>query len=150
MNHGASPRISLVARLEPQYKRGMSRLWWIVLVAVACKDDSGTARKVSPAPSQARKNANAPEPPGGPPSCADVAVHLAAALEMPTQVGAETQAGTVSVSGDSMSAGIVDGIAAACREGAWTLDARKCALGWQGNILRERAQLRDACPGTVK
>ena len=87
---------------------------------------------------------------GGPPSCADVGAHLAAALDMPKQVSAQTQAGTVTVSGDSMNAGIVDGIAAACREGAWTLEARTCALAWQGNILRERALLRDACPGTVK
>jgi hypothetical protein len=140
----------VVARDEPQYNEAMHRLWWIVLVAVACKDTSGTAHKVSPAPSQTRNSVNTAEPPGGPPSCAEVAAHLAAALAMPKQVSAETQAGTVTVSGDSMSAGIVDGIAAACRESAWTLDARKCAFEWQGNVLRERAQLRDACPGTVK
>jgi hypothetical protein len=131
-----------------QYKRRMARIWLLVVALAACKDDSGTARKVSPAPAAPPRNA--PEPPGGPPSCAEVGEHLAAALDMPREVHAEVKGADVAMSGDIMRDGIVDGITQACRSAAWSHDARVCAMAWQGNILRERALLRDACPGTVK
>ena len=126
----------------------MARIWVLVLVvAAACKDDSGTARKVSAAPAA---QPNAPEPPGGPPSCADVGEHLAAALDMPREIHAQAKGADISMSGDVMRDGVAQGVTQACRSGAWSHEARVCALGWQGNILRERALLRDACPGTVK
>jgi hypothetical protein len=40
--------------------------------------------------------------------------------------------------------------ASVCRSDAWSHDTRVCVNGWQGNFLRERARLRDACPGTVR
>jgi hypothetical protein len=69
---------------------------------------------------------------------------------MPREIHADVKGADVAVSGTAMRDGIEQGIAQACRSGAWSHDARVCALGWNGNILSERAQLRDACPGTVK
>ena len=127
------------------------KVWIALVVALAsCKDNSGTAHQVAPAPAASKAQDDAPEPPGGPPSCADVADHLAAALDMPSEVHAQAKGADIAVSGDTMISGIKQGLASACRSGAWALDARKCALTWQGNILRDRAGLRDACPGTVK
>ena len=125
----------------------------LVLVAMmACKDSSGTAKQVAPAQGAptVKTKSDAPEPPGGPPSCAEVAAHLAAALSMPAEVRADVKGADVAVSGNAMKTGIEEGLADVCRDGAWSLESRKCALAWQGNILRERASLRDACPGTVK
>jgi hypothetical protein len=119
-----------------------------ILVVAGCKDSSGTARKVSaerPAVAD-----DAPEPPGGPPSCADVAAHLVAALAVPDEMHAQANGADVTVSGDTMRDGMERGIAKVCRSHAWSHEARECAMGWQGNLLRERAALRDACPGTVK
>jgi hypothetical protein len=76
----------------------MARIWLLVVALAACKDDSGTARKVSPAPAAPPRNA--PEPPGGPPSCAEVGEHLAAALDMPREVHAEVKGADVAMSGD--------------------------------------------------
>ena len=132
------------------YTRNVNRWLWLVVALVACKDNSGTAHKVSPAPATNNAQDDAPEPPGGPPSCADVGAHLAAALDMPSEVHTQVKGADIAVSGDTMASGIEHGIASACRSSAWSLDARKCALTWQGNILRDRASLRDACPGTVK
>jgi len=128
-----------------------ARVWLVLVAVVGCKDH-GTAKKVSPAPSEkkAPSNPNAPEPPGGPPSCADVAAHLADAVAMPAEINTEAKGAKVTISGDTMKQGIEQGMAQVCREQAWTLDGRKCALTWQGNILRERASLRDACPGTLQ
>jgi hypothetical protein len=125
-----------------------ARVWLVVVALVGCKDH-GTAKQVSPPPEK-KPVVNAPEPPGGPPSCADVAAHLAAALAMPAEINTEAKGAKVTISGDTMKQGIEQGMAQVCREQAWTLDGRKCALTWQGNILRERASLRDACPGTLQ
>src|SRR6185503_2742903 len=57
----------------------------VVIAVVACKDDSGTAHLVSTASEPAQARTAAPEPPGGPPSCADVGAQLA------SQVGAVKQ-----------------------------------------------------------
>lgn len=127
----------------------MVRICVLVVAVMACKDNSGAAHKVSPAPSATTKE-DAPEPPGGPPSCSDVGVHLAAAIEVPKEVHATAGGADIAVSGDVMKEGAEQGIAQACRTGAWSLETRKCALAWQGNILRERAKLRDACPGSVR
>ncbi len=127
----------------------MIRLYVLLVAMVGCKDNSGTAHRVAPAPSAMAKD-NAPEPPGGPPSCDDVAGHLAAALEVPEEVHAKVGGADIAVSGDVMTDGMKQGIALACRTGAWSLETRRCAVAWQGNILRERAKLRDACPGTVQ
>lgn len=122
---------------------------WVLLVMVlpACKDDSGTARKVAPAPV---KKERAPEPPGGPPSCDDVGTHLGAALDVPSEMHAKVGGADVPVSGDDMRAAMEGALVEACREAAWSHDTRLCAMSWNGNILRERAKLAEACPGTVK
>lgn len=116
----------------------------LVVALMACNDSSGTAHEVAPA--AAAKDA--PEPPGGPPSCSDVGTHLAAALAIPQEIHTKAGGTDLAVSGDMMKRSMEQGIAQACRAGAWTLETRKCALAWQGDILRERAKLRDACPGT--
>ena len=127
--------------------RVMIRISMLVVALIGCKDSSGTAHEVAPAP---KAKDNAPEPAGGPPSCSDVGAHLAAALEVPEQVHAKTGGADIAVSGEMMRDTIEHGIAQACRTSAWTLDTRKCALTWQGNILRERAKLGEACPGTQR
>ena len=127
----------------------MLRLAVIAIVLVACKDDSGTARKVSPAPA-VTTGEPAPEPPGGPPRCTVVGAHLAGGLEMPGEVHATANGVDVSMSGDKMNAAMEDALVQACRDLAWSQETRACALAWTGNILRERARLAEACPGTVK
>jgi hypothetical protein len=128
------------------------RVVFVLFAVMACKDNSGTAKQVAPASGAPaiKAKSNAPEPPGGPPSCADVAAHLAAALAMPAEIHADVKGTDVAVSGNTMKTGIEEGLADVCRDGAWSLESRKCVLAWQGNVLRERASLRDACPGTVK
>lgn len=145
------PRALCVDRVVVSlYTRNVNGWLWLVVALAGCKDNSGTAQKVSPAPAAIKAQDDAPEPPGGPPSCADVGAHLAAALDLPSEVHAQADGADISVSGDTMKTGIKQAIASACRAGAWALEARKCALTWQGNILSQRASLRDACPGTVK
>lgn len=126
----------------------MWRTLVLVMIVAGCKDSSGTARKVSAEPAPVADNA--PEPPGGPPSCADVATHLVAALAVPDEMHAQANGADVTVSGDTMRDGMEQGIAKVCRSDAWSHEARECAMRWQGNLLRERAALREACPGTVK
>lgn len=117
-----------------------------LLLVVGCKDDSGRAHKVSPAPTV---KARAPEPPGGPPSCAEVGAHLAAGLDMPSEVHAKAGGADVTMSGDTMRAGMEEGLADGCRDAAWSHDTRVCVMSWSGNILHDRAKLTEACPGTV-
>jgi len=121
----------------------------LLATLIACKDNSGSARQVAPPPNTERA---APEPPGGPPSCADVGAHLAVELAVLDEVHTRTQGMDLTVTGvgEDMSSGIASGIASVCRAAAWSHDARVCANGWQGNFLRELARLRDACPGTVR
>jgi hypothetical protein len=122
----------------------------VVLLVVACKDDSGTAHRVSTGSELPRARTAAPEPPGGPPSCADVGAQLASQVGASKDIEAKVEGGTIAVSGDTLRDGIAEGIADACRTDAWSHDARVCALGWRGSFLRDRAALRDACPGTVR
>lgn len=117
-----------------------------LLLVAACKDDSGRAHKVSAAPIV---KPVAPEPPGGPPSCADVGSHLAAGLDMPSNVDTTVAGAQITVSGDSMRGGMETGLADACRDAAWSHDTRVCVMSWSGNILHDRAKLAEACPGTV-
>jgi hypothetical protein len=129
----------------------MLRIAFVAGLAVGsgCKDDSGIAHRVSTGPGSTTPTAPAPEPPGGPPTCAEVA-HLAAAIAMPERVEADVQGTKLAVSGAPMRDGIERGVAELCRRDASTQDARACALGWNGNLLRERAQLRGACPGSLR
>lgn len=117
-----------------------------LLLVVGCKDESGRAHKVSPAP---KVKALAPEPPGGPPSCADVGAHLAAGLGMPSEVHANAGGVDVTMSGDTMRGGMEEALVDACRQAAWPHDTRVCVMSWSGNILHDRAKLTEACPGTV-
>lgn len=119
----------------------------LALVTLGCKDSSGTARKVSPAPKAA---SSAPEPPGGPPSCAEVGAHLASGMGSPGDVHANAGGADITVSGDQMAAAMETALVQVCREDAWSHETRACAFGWNGNIFRERAQLAELCPGTVK
>lgn len=126
----------------------MIRVCVVLVIAVtACRDDSGTARRVAPAPV---KKARAAEPPGGPPSCDDVGTHLGAALDVPSDVHANVEGADVAVSGNDMRAAMEGALVEVCREYAWSHDTRVCAMSWNGNILSERAKLAEACPGTVK
>ncbi len=126
----------------------MLRALILIMVVTGCKDSSGTARKVSAERTPIADDA--PEPPGGPPTCADVAAHLVAALAVPHDVHATRDGVDLTVSGDTMRSGMEQGITKVCRSDAWSHEARACALGWRGNLLRERTQLHDACPGTVR
>lgn len=121
-------------------------------LAMACTDDSGTARQVAPPPpSPPSVDRNAPEPPGGPPSCTDVATHLAAGLAMSGDVTARTEQGVaVTMSTDSIRGSMAQALVDVCRSDAWTHATRTCAVAWQGDVMRERAKLAAACPGTVR
>jgi chitodextrinase len=119
----------------------------LVMVVTACKDDSGTARKVSPA---TKASSSAPEPPGGPPSCADVGAHLAAGIGPSGDVHAKAGGADITVAGAQWDATMEKALVDVCREDAWSHETRACVLGWNGNLLRERAQLAELCPGIAK
>jgi hypothetical protein len=113
-----------------------------------CTDDSGRAHKVATGTGAPRPQA--PEPPGGPPSCAEVAAQLASRVAVAKTIKTEARGAQIEVSGDTLRDGIERGIADVCRSDAWPQNARACALAWEGNVLRDRAGLKAACPGTLR
>lgn len=125
----------------------MLRVALISVLLVACKGGSESSRDES---APAKRKEPAPEPPGGPPSCAEVGAHLAAALEVPNEVRGNANGVDVKMSGKAMHGAMRNGLIQACRDVAWSQETRACVMTWNGNILRERASLTQACPGTVK
>lgn len=125
----------------------MVRMAVIALALAACKAGSESPGEGS---APAKEKAPSPEPPGGPPSCAEVGGHLAAALHVPASMTTNTNGVSLSVSGSQMHGAMQEGLAEACRDLAWTQETRACVMGWNGNILRERAKLAALCPGIDK
>jgi hypothetical protein len=70
------------------------------MLVVACKDNSGVAHRVSTG--HAAVTEAAPEPPGGPPSCADVGAQLAQQVGADKDIEAKVAGGTVAVRSNTM------------------------------------------------
>jgi hypothetical protein len=127
-------------------------MWRVAVMAVvtACIDDSGYARKVSEGTGSARAVEDGPEPPGGPPSCVEVAERVVAQLDFDREITADTKAGRIAVSGETMRATMIDRLARLCRSKAWSLETRQCVAAWQGSYLSDREKLRAACPEVAR
>lgn len=126
----------------------------MVVLLAGCLDESGYARKVSEGgrtvPLERTREGTAgeaaPERRGGSPTCAEVAEHLAARTDLDRDSRVIVGQGSVPMSGEQLHKAVQQAFEVICSDRAWSVQARECAMKWEGNAVTERDKLAAACP----